>query len=735
MSIDSLDQLSSVRSYLARIGAEARGLKTAVVREQYGEYWRDLATIHFGRDGSVVCVNPKYAPTAQEEAEMRTELCAVKWPQLKLLHHLTNLPPEIQNAPPEFVFEFRNEAGLITMVQVRQETDKGKKYRPWTYWDDDKWRMAEPDGPLPLYNQDKLQDAGVVFIHEGAKAARACTELVSATGAAARQRLMAHPWGQELALGVHIGWIGGALSPARTDWSVIARMGVKRAYIVADNDEPGKGAVPAIAQALRIPTFMVQFTDEFPGGFDLADQFPEPMFRVQDGSKHYVGPTFRDCLHPATWATDLISNPRGKPTPVLRESFKEMWAYVEEADLFVCTEMPEILRPEPILNKMLGPFSHVSETSKLIVKSFRGRTTRICYRPDHEGLAVTFRGSSAINLHVPGNIRSTFGDPSPWIEFIKYLFVNPGERAEVERWCATLIARPDIRIGYGLLLVSERQGVGKTTLGAHVLAPLVGPHNVGYPSETDIGSQFNDWMANKRLVVVNEIYSGASWKAYHALKSVITDRDVTVNQKFMRPYTIENWCHVVACSNSLRALKMENDDRRWFYPEVTEEPWPSHKFIAFRRWLESGGLGIIKHWAEQFGNYIAPSDRAPMTERKKELIEGSRSEAQKEAAALADYVKDLEKPAALAMKDVVMWVRNSVQGKVHDSDYELRKAMVDVGMHNLSKRMKVGGRLDYILVNPKLYREVKELGEDEDAVNQLVRSKMLRQHEYMPEVM
>jgi len=289
-----------------------------------------------------------------------------------------------------------------------------------------------------------------------------------------------------------------------------------------------------------------------------------------------------------------------------------------------------------------------------------------------------------------------------------------------------------VRIGYGLLLVSERQGVGKTTLGAHILAPLVGYQNVGYPTEADISnSAFNGWMANKRLVIVNEIYSGHSWKAYNQMKSVITDRDVTVNQKYMRPYTIDNWCHVFACSNSMRALKMENDDRRWFYPEVTEVAWPAEKFIEFRRWVESGGLSIIKHWAKQWDDYVHPSNRAPMTERKKEMIDGSRSEAQQEAAALADALNSLDKPAALTMKEVVNWVRNSVQGRVFDSDYEIRKTMKQSGAIIWPKRLRVNNRMQYVIVNERLWLEVDR---DDEKVEAL-RSSLVAPNDIMESAM
>jgi hypothetical protein len=311
------------------------------------------------------------------------------------------------------------------------------------------------------------------------------------------------------------------------------------------------------------------------------------------------------------------------------------------------------------------------------------------------------------------------------MRFLDYLFPDPGERHEVARWCATLIARPDIRMEYGLLLVSETQGVGKTTLASAVLAPLVGYNNVSWPSEGDIvNSEFNDWVANKRLIIVNEIYSGHSWKAYNKLKSLITDAEVQVNQKFQRRYTLENFAHIVACSNSMRALRMEEDDRRWLYPEVTEQRWPREEFTAFRAWLASGGLQIVKYWAERFGSYVLPGERAPMTNRKRELIEGSRSEAQREAAELAVVLANEPRPAAYAMKAVISAVRAAVQGKVFDSDYEIRKAMTDMGVKVFKRRIKIGQRMQYAIINAALEKALESAASEHEE-NEMIRSALI----------
>lgn len=711
--IKSLADIASVNAYMGRIGAEPRSLRTAVVKEIQGNYWRDVAVISIAPDGTIKAPE-EYAPTETEAAAIKAECDNIQWPQVKKIKSIINPPKQWAGSDPDSIFHFHDLEGNIVMVQQRiNDRQGGKAYVPWTYWDDDEWRCMEPEGKLPFWGAEQLNEHSTVFIHEGAKAARHVRRMVEGRTPEDRRALKEHPWGEELSHAAHIGWIGGALSPARTDWSLLKKIGIKRAYIVSDNDEPGVAAVPAISFQLRLPTFHVQFTSEWPASFDLADPFPKKMFRKTGDMTYYVGPSFRSCLHPATWATDQIPNPKGKPTTVLREEFKNMWAYVEEADLFVCKEMPEILRPEAIVNKMLAAFSHSNNTAALMVRSYRGRNTKLCYRPDIPGRVVTDKTTSAINLHTPTHIKSVPGDCGPWLEFLEYLFPIESERRQLMRWFATLIARPDIKMHYGLLLVSETQGIGKTTLGANILAPLVGDHNVGFPSESDIvDSPFNAWVANKRLIIIGEIYSGHSWKAYNKLKQYITDKDIEFNQKYQKAYRVENWAHVVASSNSRKALKMEEKDRRWFYPQITEVKWPREKFHALHEWLSSGGVQIIKHWAEQYGDYVAVGEQAPMTDLKKQMIKDSRSEAAQDLADLCEAIVIDGVSVTLAMKDITSWIKARHGARQFDTDYELRKTATETGFVVYEKRIKIGSQMQYVIMSPAFVAATPQLKGD-----------------------
>jgi hypothetical protein len=239
-----------------------------------------------------------------------------------------------------------------------------------------------------------------------------------------------------------------------------------------------------------------------------------------------------------------------------------------------------------------------------------------------------------MNMWTPTRIKRRKGDPGPWLEFMKQLFPIESDRSKVFKFCATLIARPDIKMKYGILLISESQGVGKGTLMEKVLAPLVGWSNVSVPSEKQLtDNSFQSWIARRRLILVHEIYAGNSKKAYNGLKSYVTDGSngarLTVNEKHLCEYELSNWAHFVLSSNSEHALRLVKGDRRWFVPKVSMAKQEVNYWVALNDWFVNGGLEIIHQWACDYvaeHGHVGPGDEAPTSEAKDELIKVSRSE-------------------------------------------------------------------------------------------------------------
>lgn len=716
-----MSDLPSVRAYLNRIGATVRSMCRAVVQERDGNYFRDVATVRLNpKDGTVTVRVPDwgdvspYEPTDAERRDIAHEAIRAKWHEHLPVKVARNLPQEVQDADPDDVFEFRNEDGNIVMVQLRVNSDRGKSYLPYTYWSDGQWRMIEPDGPLPLWGIEQLQTFDTVFVHEGAKAARAVRRMVEAQTPEEKAKLAAHPWGQSLTHAAHIGWIGGAFAAGRTDWAILKRLGVKRVVIMADNDPPGHAAVPRISKLLSpydIIVDVVRVDSRFPVGFDLADPFPASMFSTgADGVARYSGPSFADALQPATWATMMKAAPvpvgRGRPAspvPVLREQFSRRWIMVagEGKPLFVSLHDPSRLYTEEGFNTLARPFSDEARTSvPFKQQAYASHVSVIVYEPgDKQGIIIV-EGIRSVNTWVMPNIARVAGDPQPWLDFMVYLFPDPGDRHEVMRWCATLIACPRVRMKYGLLLASAMQGVGKTTL-CEILRILVGPQNCSAPSVKDVvESGFNSWLVRKRLVFVNEIYEGSSWKASQRLKSYISDPTIEANEKMIRGYSIKNWAHFILCSNADVPVRLDQEDRRFLVPQVTEIKRAKAEWEAFHLWLAGGGYGIIAAWADAFvaeHGHVRDGDEAPFTTRKEHLIEDSLANEEHWVAdlamALVDHAAATGGQAVLVVDDVVEWLAGRSQTRFKAAT--VRRWLAKAGLH-ISARLKVDRKMTYV---------------------------------------
>lgn len=112
------------------------------------------------------------------------------------------------------------------------------------------------------------------------------------------------------------------------------------------------------------------------------------------------------------------------------------------------------------------------------------------------------------NTYTPLPIGGEKGDLTEWRDYLGYMFPVEIDRLEFERWCATLIGKPGVRMTYSLLLISTRQGESKSTLLDAVLRPLVGMSNSALVESHDLKLGLNGWAAGKRLVVCHEIYEG-----------------------------------------------------------------------------------------------------------------------------------------------------------------------------------------------------------------------------------
>lgn len=640
--LDIRRKVPALDLYLTRIGAELLNFRRYMVKEyRQDNYYVEKVLISIDADNEIVCYRKDYAPTDEERAEIKQQLKGVKLPRSIETPRANVNKLKIKlgfKDDEESFFEFVNrKTGHVIMVQQRSMTKEGKKiYVPWTFWDDAEWRSMEPMASLPFWKPTTDRKKRKKMVHEGAKAAKHVDALCQD-----KELLAKHPWGEMLSDYEHWGLIGGALAPHRANFDELHAEKPSEVIYVCDNDFPGRTVPQEFAKCYKQSLKCIMFPSDFPPSWDMADPMPSSKFS-EDG--RWLGKPLESMLMPATRATELVpTGEKGRPAAVLRMPFREEWVHTITPEVFTHVDWPADMLGSEEFNNKVRPFSDVHDTSRLVKTDAAAKSAYIKYDPSQASGLTTIDESRVMNTHVPTKIKSEKGESKPWLEFMEHLVPRTEERLELMRWCATLVARPDLKMQYGVLLISETQGVGKGTLGEKILAPLVGENNVSYPSENEIvDTSFNYWSAHKRLAVIHEIYAGHSSKAYNNLKSIITDHTLMVKKKYQADYQIDNWIHVFACSNSRKAIQLSTEDRRWFLPQVSEELKPMEYWKDFNEWLtRRGGLGIIRSWAEAFvkkNRPVMPGDHAPWSTLKKEVIEESFSPGMALVASVLDRV-------------------------------------------------------------------------------------------------
>jgi Family of unknown function (DUF5906) len=566
----------ALQRYLTRIGAELTSFDRFHVREWHTypngrQYYRDVCYIRITPDGAIDCSDQAYKPTEAELGEM---------PPSVLKEYLADKPKPV-NATLAGAEEIRRERGIahgnffpcvnnarseVRWVQWRKGDGKDKRYYPLTFFSDAVWRDQEPPGALrpfwkPLETRNKIK----LMIHEGAKAARYVDWLCNSPEA--RDALKAHPWGDELQNYEHWGIMGGALSPHCADWDEVHRSGFLEVVYACDRDPPGEEALVKVSRTYGKKLIGIKMDDRFGNwGWDMADPLPPSLWKKNKaGVSCYIGPTLEQMMVPATWATEEITitvDDEEKTIFVLTKAFRDEWIHSITPEAFVNRRFPaRVYYTAKEFNSRIAPFSNVPNLAGLVFRDDRGKVDRLDYNPGLMPGAIVVAPHRAFNTYQPSPIRLRKGNQQPWLDFLAYLIPDKEDRHFAMRWVATLIARPDIRMKYALLLISETQGVGKSTL-VEILVKAVGIENASHPTEHDLTqSAFNDWKNRKRLIAVHEIYQGKSAKAYNNLKDTITENVFTVNRKNVPQHEMPNWSHIAACSNSTKrcCCRMKTD--------------------------------------------------------------------------------------------------------------------------------------------------------------------------------
>lgn len=114
-------------------------------------------------------------------------------------------------------------------------------------------------------------------------------------------------------------------------------------------------------------------------------------------------------------------------------------------------------------------------------------------------------------------------------------------------------------------VIQGPQGVGKSLLGG-IMSKVLGDDNVGTVSPTQVSSVFNGWATGVCVNVLEElrVVGHNRHEAINAVKPLITDAKIQINEKGVKPYVAMNTTNYICFTNFKDAIPLDGTDRRWF---------------------------------------------------------------------------------------------------------------------------------------------------------------------------
>ena len=184
------------------------------------------------------------------------------------------------------------------------------------------------------------------------------------------------------------------------------------------------------------------------------------------------------------------------------------------------------------------------------------------------------------------------------LEFIHYLL--DGDQPSVDyllNWIAHFVFKAHTRMHHGIL-ISGSQGTGKSTLGK-IVAELGGRSSRTITPQ-ELGGNFQDWMLNARLVIVEEVKQQKNYEFYNNIKAYFTNDVNRVNPKGKTPFDISNHLHFMMYSNSPNPITLDEDDRRFFYRLSKAKKRDKEYYSNLHNYLwKLGGVWAFRDYLEE----------------------------------------------------------------------------------------------------------------------------------------
>lgn len=316
------------------------------------------------------------------------------------------------------------------------------------------------------------------------------------------------------------------------------------------------------------------------------------------------------------------------------DELMEEYTYIANLHHYYKRDSRELLKPEGFVSL----FQHLDGDIKDRALSGEGivKVMGLKFDPSEPEMFQRYN-STYLNLWQGLTDYGTPGDYTPWLKHMEALVPCEAERIHLLDWLAYTLQYPGTKINHGVVL-NGPQGAGKDSMLYPVVKAL-GRHSRDVPAGALL-SDFNDWVMDSKLVIVQEVDLGNHRDAVRVsnqLKSVLAapPEEILINRKGIPGFYVSNICSLIMLTNEADPIRITHGDRRYFVIEtplrVTDDAnqpiagWREY-FASFWSWMEGGAWKyVVNYLLTRDVSSFEPKSPPPMTDAKAEVIKAGYS--------------------------------------------------------------------------------------------------------------
>ncbi len=480
--------------------------------------------------------------------------------------------------------------------------DGKKEFWPYTLWKDKdtkelKWRMKGPPEDykrVPYYHgPHTLADVHkTVLIHEGEKATKRAGNLLLKTDVK------------------NISWSGGSKAIDKTNWNDLYDRGIEEFILFPDNDDAGREAMNKIAKKLvgSGAKILIADTSDMPEKWDWGD-----IPANSDEAWEKVGQIWQD-------AKEYV--PPAEPEEEFNQSD---YLYCNTQEKFMHIDHGFFLSEKGYKNAMRRVLGNANGVNEWFANPNNIQVDRITFDPKLPHGFNEIDGTTYFNEYKPHNPRRVEGDPKPFLDHMEYLVDCDLNRKNMIQRLAYVVQKPGHKIKSALLLFSEAEGVGKTTL-YKIIQYAIGAQYCTQVQQHEVAGRFNTWSRNKLVVAIEEIaIKGDHQKRtlnMDKFKFLITEDVIRIEEKNDKPYDIPNNLFIMMFSNNPAPITISKESRRYHIWNVEHKKKPVSYYNNLYSWLDKDGYAIIYDYLMKVDlTGFEPDGDPPKTKYFRELVD------------------------------------------------------------------------------------------------------------------